>query len=165
MLNIFIVELVSAGLLYAAFALLVQRKLSNIDKMYELRAKMNQHTKELMELTKTNAPKEKISEKQKDLTNTSMQSMKNQMKPMLIVFPIFLVVYYLLIPMVFSKSGISVILLGFTLNYQLLFIVVTFVTGLILSGLFSIRDRKRLKDKYNFGLMQPSFKEPNQNQQ
>ena len=58
----------------------------------------------------------------------------------------------------FAKSGISVSLLGFTLNYQLLFIAVTFVAGLILSSLFSLRDRKRLKDKYNFGLMQPSFK-------
>ncbi len=165
MINIFILELVSAGIIYAVFALFVQRKLSNIDKMYELRAKMNQHTKELMEMTKNNAPKEKIAEKQKDLTNTSMQSMKNQMKPMIIVLPIFALVYYLLIPMGFSKSGISVLLLGFTLNYQLLFIVVTFISGLILSSLFSLRNRKRLKDKYNFGLMQPSFKTEEKPQQ
>ncbi len=158
MVSIFILELVSAGIVYAVFALFLQRKLSNIDRMYELRAKMNQHTKELMEMTKSNAPKEKIAEKQKDLTNTSMQSMKNQMKPMIIVLPVFALVYYFLIPMGFAKSGISVSLLGFTLNYQLLFIAVTFVAGLILSSLFSLRDRKRLKDKYNFGLMQPSFK-------
>ncbi len=162
MLNIFIIELISAGIVYAIFSVIVQRKLSNIDKMYELRARMSQHTKELMEMTKTNAPKEKISAKQKDLTNTSMESMKNQMKPMLIVLPIFAVVYYLLIPTVFSNSGILISILGFTLNYQLLFIVVTFLSGIVLSITFSMRDRKRLKDKYNFGLMQPSFKNPEQ---
>ncbi len=162
MIDIFIVELISAGVAYAIFSVVIQRRLSNIDKMYELRARMGQHTKELMEMTKTNAPKEKIASKQKDLTNTSMESMKNQMKPMLIVLPIFAVVYYLLIPMGFGKSGISISLLGFTLNYQLLFIVVTFVSGIVLSILFSMRDRKRLKDKYNFGLMQPTFKNPEQ---
>ncbi|MGC8479682.1 MAG: EMC3/TMCO1 family protein [Candidatus Micrarchaeia archaeon] len=159
MINIFLIELVTAGIFYAIFAIIVQRRLSNIDKMYELRAKMNKSTKELMELTKSNATKDKISTKQKELTDASMSSMKLQMKPMLIIFPIFAVVYYLLVPMGFSKSGILVNLLGFTLNYQLLFIVVTFVSGICLSIIFSLRDRKRLKDKYNFGLMQPSFKE------
>ncbi len=162
MINVFIIELITAGIVYAIFSVVVQRRLSNVDRMYEIRARMSQHTKELMEMTKTNAPKEKIAAKQKDLTTTSMESMKNQMKPMLIVLPIFAIVYYVLVPMGFATAGITVILLGFTLNYQLLFIVVTFVSGILLSIIFSMRDRKRLKDKYNFGLMQPSFKNPEQ---
>ena len=164
MISIFILELISAGLVYAVFSVIIQRKVSNIDKMYEIRARMNKHTKDLMAMTKAGASKDAISAKQKDLTTTSMESMKNQMKPMLIILPIFAVVYYFLIPVSFSKLGISVTLLGFNLNYQLLFLLITFISGAILSMLFSLRDRKRLKDKYNFGLMQPSFKNEEQAQ-
>jgi len=152
------------GTAYAIFSVFMQRKLSNVDKMYELRATMNQKTKELMDMAKNNAPKEQMADHQKQLTSISMQSMKNQMKPMLLILPVLAVVEYVVLPHIYPATQ-TFTLLGLTLSSQLAFIAVAFIVGIILSISFSIYDRRRLKDKYNFGLLQPSHKEPPTNTQ
>lgn len=161
-INIFIPILIAIGIGYALFSVFIQRKLSKVDKMYELRAHMSKKQKELMDMAKSNASKDAILSKQKELTDISMQSMKNQMKPMIVILPILAILEYFVLPNVFGSSGISISLLGFTLGYQLTFFVVIFVCGIALSISLSILDRKRLKDKYNFGLLQPTHKEPPQ---
>lgn len=151
------IELVAVAAVYATFSLLLQRKLVNVDKMYEIRAKMNEGTKKLSELIKSNAAKEEIAKKQKEIMEISTQQMTAQFKPMIVIFPIFLLLYYVILPLHFNLSA-NTSLLSFTLSYHLLFIIALFVIGILLSIIFSVYDRKRLKDKYNFGLMQPSFK-------
>ncbi len=157
-MSILIIELIGVAFVYAMFSLLLQRKLGNVDKMYEIRARMNQHQKALMDLVKSNAAKEEISMKQKEVMDVSTESMKLQFKPMLVVFPAFMLLYYVLLPMHFNMAA-SLTILSYTLSYHWFFVGILFVAGILLSTVFSIYDRRRLKDKYNFGLMQPSFKE------
>jgi uncharacterized membrane protein (DUF106 family) len=157
-MDILLVELVAAAFAYAAFSITLQRKLSNIDKMYEIRATMNTKTKDLMRMAKEKADKATIDAAQKELAQLSMDSMKNQMKPMLIVLPVFFLIYYVLLPMGFAPK-LTLQILSFTLGYQQVFILAAFVSGLVLSTRLSMRDRKRLRSKYDFGLLQPSLKQ------
>jgi uncharacterized membrane protein (DUF106 family) len=157
------IEITAIAAVYALFVILLQRKLINIDRMYELRAKMNDKTTGLTNLIKSNAPKEEISQKQKELMDISTQSMKQQLKPLVVVFPLFLMLYYVALPHVFNMTS-TLTLASFTISYSEFFVILLFVIGLIFSTSFSIYDRKRLSHKYNFGLMQPTFK-PGQEQQ
>jgi len=165
MVDLFIVGIILFGLGYALFSVFVQRRLSNIDRMYELRAHMNTKTKELISMSKSKAPQEHLMAKQKELSSISMESMKNQMKPMIVILPVLGVIEYLVLPNLFSASGISINLLGFVLGYQLCFFVVVFIVGIALSITLSMHDRRRLGHKYNFGLLQPSLKEQGSDQQ
>jgi uncharacterized membrane protein (DUF106 family) len=165
MIGILTAGIILGGLAYAGFSILMQRKLAGVDKMYEIRAHMNHKTKELIAMSKNKEAPEKLSAKQRELTELSMQSMKNQMKPMIVILPVLAVIEYLILPNVFAGTNFSINLLGFTLGYQLTFFVVIFVTGIVLSIALSVFDRRRLKDKYNFGLIQPSHKEPQQESQ
>ncbi len=160
-MSILVIELIGVAFVYAMFSLLLQRRLGNVDKMYEIRARMNQHQKALMDLVKNNAAKEEISRKQKEVMDVSTESMKLQFKPMLVVFPAFILLYYVLLPMHFNMAA-NLTILSYTLSYHWFFVGILFVVGILLSTVFSIYDRRRLKDKYKFGLMQPSFKEEQQ---
>ncbi len=150
--------LVSIGIAYALFSVFTQRRLSNVDRMYELRARMNKKTKELMVMAKASAPRDQMAAHQQELTKVSMESMKNQMKPMIVILPVLIALEYAVLPALFP-STLTFSVLGFTLSYQMFFIVVIFIVGIVLSISLSMYDRRRLKDKYNFGLMQPSLKE------
>lgn len=156
------IELTAIAAVYALFVILLQRKLINIDKMYELRARMNDKTKSLTDLVKNNASKEDISQKQKELMDISMESMKSQFKPLIVVFPIFLMLYYVALPRFFNMTA-TMTLVSFTISYGEFFVILLFVMGIIYSTSFTLYDRKRLGHKYNFGLMQPTFK-PGQEQ-
>ena len=92
------------GLAYAGFSILMQRKLAAVDKMYEIRAHMNHKTKELIAMSKNKEAPEKLSAKQRELTELSMQSMKNQMKPMIVILPVLAVIEYLILPNVFAGN-------------------------------------------------------------
>ncbi len=161
MISPFIIGLALFALGYAMFSVFMQRRLSNVDKMYELRATMNKKTKELMSMAKNSATKEQMAQHQRELTSISMESMKNQMKPMIVVLPVLALIEYFILPHIFSSTQ-TFNILGFVLGYQLFFIVIVFIVGMALSISFSMFDRRRLKDKYNFGLLQPSHKEPQQ---
>ncbi len=158
------VLIVLIGVAYALFSVFIQRRLSNVDKMYELRARMNAKTKELMAMAKANAPREQMSAHQQELTKVSMESMKNQMKPMIVILPVLVAIEYVVLPGIFSAST-SFNIFGFVLSYQTFFIVVIIAVGLSISLSMSMYDRKRLRHKYNFGLMQPSLKEPQEENQ
>jgi uncharacterized membrane protein (DUF106 family) len=151
------IQLFAVAILYGTFSILLQRKLVNVDKMYEIRARMNDGSKSLTDMIKANADKAAISEKQKEIMDISSESMKLQFKPMLIIFPIFLLLYYEILPLHFNMSA-TLSIASVTLSYHWFFVGALFIIGIILSTVFSMYDRKRLKGKYNFGIMQPSFK-------
>ncbi len=155
-----IISITLMGIVYALFSIFIQRRLVNIDRMYELRAHMNAHTKKLIAASKAGATPQELSDHNQELNKITMESMRNQMKPMIVILPVLAVIEYLVLPYFFTSSNLSLTILGFVLNYQLLFIVVIFIAGILLSMTLSLMDRRRLKDKYNFGLLQPSFKEP-----
>ncbi len=151
------IELLGLAVVYSLLLVLFQRILINVDKMYELRAHMNKHQKHLMELSKNNASKEEIAEKQKMLMAASSESMRMQLKPMAVTLPLYALLYYFVLPTYFNAVP-NLSLLGFSLSYRLAFIVFSIILTLVLQQLISLYDRRRLRDKYNFGLMQPSFK-------
>ena len=156
-------EIILVAAAYSILLIALQRVIIDVDRMYELRAHMNTHQKHLMELTKRNATKEEIAEKQKSLMAVSSESMKMQMKPMIVTLPLYAVLYYLVLPRYFSNVP-NFHIFSFTLNYGLAFIVFSLILTMVLQQLIAYYDRRRLKDKYNFGIMQSSFKEePNNN--
>lgn len=155
------IELIAVSVAYSVLLVVIQRVLINVDRMYELKAHMNKHQTHLMQMVKSKAPQAEIAEKQKMLMAASSESMKMQFKPMVVTLPLYAILYYLVLPNYFSAVP-SFSLLGFTLSYRLMFIVVSIILTMALQALVSLYDRRRLRDKYNFGLMQPSFKEEQQ---
>ncbi len=138
--------LVLLGIGYATFALVLQRKLSNPAKAREIQQKIQALTKELNAMAKRG---EDISAKQSELMPMLNESMKSQMKSMFVILPVFFVIYYGIMPLVFGKfSADMVTLLVLPLNYGGLFIATAIITGLIYSAGIMIRDRtvaKRMK--------------------
>lgn len=158
------IELIAVAILYSVILVAVQRLLINVDRMYEIRAHMNKHQKNMMDLAKKNASKEEMAEVNAKLMQMTTESMKMQFKPMVITLPLYAVLYYLVLPNYFSAVP-NIAIFSFSVSYRLAFIVVSIILTLVMQQLISFYDRRRLKDKYNFGL-QPSFKEeqPAQNQ-
>lgn len=158
MLSTLQLELIGVAITYSLLLAIVQRILIDVDKMYEIRAHMNKHQTHLMKMVKENATKEQLAEKQKILMDASTESMKMQLKPMIVTLPIYAILYYFILPHYFS--GVSNFqILSFSLSYRIAFILASIILTLILQQLISLYDRRRLRDKYNFGFMQPSFKE------
>jgi uncharacterized membrane protein (DUF106 family) len=158
MLTIIQFELIGVAVAYSLLLVALQRILINVDRMYEIRAHMNKHQTHLMKMVKENASKEEIAAKQKILMEASTESMKMQFKPMIVTLPLYAVLYYLVLPHYFGGVP-NLSILSFSLSYRWTFIVFSLILTMVLTQLISLYDRRRLKDKYNFGLMQPSFKE------
>lgn len=139
--------IIGVAIAYALLAVFLQRKLSNMDKMYELQDQIKAKSNELMELTKKNTSKDILDAKQKEVMGMVSQSMRFQLKPMLVVFPMFLIVYYLALPAVFAPivAGTVFNIFGISFGYQGLFILVAFIIGFGASMLLMSLDKKRLK--------------------
>ncbi len=126
-------EVVILGVAYASVAFFLQRKVSNIDKVNEIRNKINVHQKELNEMMKNKVPNTDLEKKQQEMMAMLSESMKYQMKGMFVVVPMFILFYYFLLPAAFtgiSGNIATLFTLGFT--YQTLFVGSAFVTGIIL---------------------------------
>ena len=77
-----------------------------------------------------------------------MDNMKKQFKPMIVTFPLFLGVFYLLMPYLFSGFGSTtpaITLLSMPLTYSQFFILLIFIIGMIASLSLSSRDKKIVK--------------------
>jgi len=74
------------------------------------------------------------------------------MKSMFVILPIFFIIYYLIIPIIFAGYVGDTVNLIVPLGYQSLFIVTAIVFGLLLSAGILIRDRmvnKKLNNAQN----------------
>ncbi|MGC8651877.1 MAG: EMC3/TMCO1 family protein [Candidatus Micrarchaeia archaeon] len=134
-------ELVVAviALLYTLLSVALQRKLSNPVHLQEIQLKMNAISKELNAMIKSNAPKEQIAAKQKEIMPLMSESMRAQFKPMLVILPLFFIVYYALVPLLpLGTKG---------LNIQESFFVAVLVFGLATSMVFLVKDRKKAKNR------------------
>src|SRR5271157_4807555 len=85
---------------YVLVSIGLQRRLANPRKTYEAQDRIKAMTKELTELTKNKADQAVLAAKQKEITGVLSESMRSQMKPMFVVLPLFLVLYYLVFPSV-----------------------------------------------------------------
>jgi uncharacterized membrane protein (DUF106 family) len=131
--------IVAIALAYTLLSVGLQRKLSNPVRLQEIQLRMNAMSKELNTMIKSNAPKEEIAQKQKEIMPMMTESMKAQFKPMLIILPLFFVVYYALVPML--PLGVK------SASLQEAFFVAVLIFGLITSMVLLVKDREKAKKK------------------
>ncbi|VVB76797.1 Uncharacterised protein [uncultured archaeon] len=143
MLGIAITLVAVAYVLTSAF---LQRKLVNPRRVYEVQETIKKKTNELNEMSKSKASPEAMLAKQKEVTALLSSSMKSQMKPMFVVFPIFLVLYYLVLPAAFPATlKVTVPILSMQLDYKSYFIMIAFVLGFAISMALMVYDRSKAK--------------------
>jgi len=136
--------IVLIAILYTLFSFVIQRKMANTKKVYEMQEIIRQKSKELSDMVKNGAKNEELMLKQREVMSLASESMINQMKPMLIILPLFLVVYYWLLPSIFPTHP-EVIIGGIKFAYNTFFIIVVFTFGLILSFSVMLIDRNKRK--------------------
>ncbi|MEM0154938.1 MAG: EMC3/TMCO1 family protein [Methanothrix sp.] len=141
-----VIIIIAIGIAYVAFSTLAQRKVGNPKKMRELQQRMNVLSKELNQLVKSNAPKEEIAKKQSELMPLMSENMKTSIKPMLIILPVFFLLYYLVLPTTFhSIANEYIMFLSMKLNYLGVFFACVFILGIATSIIIMIYDRKKTK--------------------
>ncbi|OJI07026.1 membrane protein insertase, YidC/Oxa1 family [Candidatus Micrarchaeum sp.] len=142
-----VIIIIAIGIAYVAFSTFAQRKVGNPKKMRELQQRMNALSKELNQLVKSNAPKEEIAKKQSELMPLMSENMKTSIKPMLVILPVFFLLYYLVLPTTFhSIANEYVLFLGsMKLNYLGVFFACVFILGIATSIIIMIYDRKKTK--------------------
>jgi len=128
------IAVISIGVAYTLISVLLQRRLSNPKRMREVQARLRAMTGEMNALARNNASKEEIAAKNRELIPLMKESMNNSMKPMLVVLPLFLILYYVLLPSIPAA-------LGPTKSVQLTFFLTSLVLGLISSVVILFYDK------------------------
>ncbi len=132
-------ELAAIAIAYVTLTIVVQRKLINYKRIKEIKKEMDSKMKELKQMGAT-ATKEMTDAKQKEIMLLTSESMKHQIKGMIIILPISILLYYVALPALFPSQA-TVIVLSYTLPYRTFFIIVAFVLGLISTMLLSLYER------------------------
>ncbi len=127
------------GALYTLASVLLQRKLMNPKRMREVQSQIKKLTNELNALVKSNAPKEQQAAKQSEVMKLMGESMRTSMKPMFVIMPIFLVVYYLVLPALLLAVGMA------TKSGQSVFFYTVLILGLVSSMVILLYDRSMTK--------------------
>ncbi len=139
-------EIIAIGVIYSILTVVLQRKLSDMKGMYAIQEEIKKRSAELQRLAKENADVKILEAKQKEVMGMLGKSMKNQFKPMLVVFPMFLLVYYVALPWAFGASA-TVTIFGNSMGYQTLFIYTVFVAGIVVSMSLMTLDKRKLKEE------------------
>ncbi len=135
-----LITIIVIAVLEVTLSIFLQRKLINQKKMRSLTRKMNEKSKELRELIKSNAAQDVIASKQKEIYPLMMEQTKHQFKSF-VILPIFLAIYYVVLPAMFGSKNYFFMGLG----YLEVFFVVVFVMGIISSVIVLLYDRKKAK--------------------
>jgi uncharacterized membrane protein (DUF106 family) len=140
-LNI-IIAVVLLAFAYATFTLKVQRKLVHPNKTKDLQQRIQKLTKEMNEMAKRN---EDISAKQAELMPLMKESMNSQMKVMVVILPIFVIIYDVIIPALFGgfmAQQVSILFItGPLLGLE--FIGIAALFGLVLNGAITLLNRRK----------------------
>ncbi|MEM0086864.1 MAG: EMC3/TMCO1 family protein [Candidatus Micrarchaeaceae archaeon] len=139
-----LLEIVLISVAYVAFSVFLQRKLSNVNELYDMQDQMKVKQKELMEMVKNNASQEELAAKQKELMHISGKVMAKQLKASIIILPIFIILYYVALPMAFPSSS-TVHISSLSVNYRIFFFYVVFLLGVISSIVLMVVDRRKAK--------------------
>ncbi|MDE1761685.1 MAG: DUF106 domain-containing protein [Candidatus Micrarchaeota archaeon] len=138
--DIYIVMLILGGIGYSLLTVGVQYALTNMKRVYELQGIMQIKTKELNELAKKDPRHPSVKAKQDEVMQLASESMKNQTKPMLVLFPVSLAVFYVILP--WAVPGIHAPPLVPVLNlsyYQGLFIVTSIIFNIVITRVMQRR--------------------------
>ena len=150
-MSIVFIELAIIAVADAIATIIIQRKLTNPQRAYEIQTRLKSISNELVALSKANAPKDEIAKKNGELTALFSEQFKNQMKSMVALFPLSIFIYYYVIPSLTPKGATaSIKLLFFSLTpYQAFFIGIIFVLSFIISTTLLARDKKRFGSPVN----------------
>ncbi len=149
------IPIVIIAVVYIVTTLVIQRKATDTKKMRSVQLQIQEITKQLNEMIKNKAPNEEISKKQKEVMPLVTSSLKMQLKPMFIIFPLFILIYYILLPHLFGQySKDTVTLFSFQLNYLMFFFAIVFLLGIISSiGILIYDKKKAAKEKVEFDVV------------
>jgi uncharacterized membrane protein (DUF106 family) len=131
--------IVALGLVYALFAVAIQRALSNPKRLREIQAQISKATKEINQMVKSKVPEAQIMAKQKEIMPLLGESMKSSMKPMFVILPLFLIVYYVLVPKLPLGAPAT------PKTIQEFFFMVVFIAGIVAAIALMIYDKLQTK--------------------
>jgi uncharacterized membrane protein (DUF106 family) len=139
-----VLEIIVAALIYSVVAIVIQRLLVDTRRMRELNLKIKDHQKTLNEMIKSKAPQEHIANKNKEMMPLLSETMKRQMKPLIVLLPLSLIVWEGIVPIVFSSAaGTYVALDGWKLGYTTFFIVSLFIIGFVMAIFIQMYDKEK----------------------
>ncbi|MDE1810603.1 MAG: DUF106 domain-containing protein [Candidatus Micrarchaeota archaeon] len=134
-----IVIIVAIGLCYTLLTVFLQRKLTNPRKLRDIQAKMKQLSKEMNDMAKSNAPKEQIMAKQKELMPLMGESMRAQLKSMFVILPLFIAFYYLFVPNL--PLGVT----DATASIKTVFFITVFTFGIVMVIVTTLYDKRKAR--------------------
>jgi uncharacterized membrane protein (DUF106 family) len=137
------IEIIGFAALYSVIAILIQRVVVDAKKMRELNLQVRELQKEVNELIKNKAPQEHIMNKNKEMMPLLSETMKKQMKPMLVLLPLSLIVYGLVLPYVFHDAAGTYVNFIWKLGYTTFFIVALFIIGFVIAMFVQMYDKKK----------------------
>jgi len=124
---------------YTAISIAVQRLLTNPKRMREIQAKVQTMQKDMNDMMKRNAPQEQLAAKQREFMPLLGEQMKNSMKPLFIIFPMLLAVYYVIIP------HIPIIPASMVANTKSFFFIIVLIMGIASAVVVLLYDRQKGK--------------------
>lgn len=134
--------IIAIGVAYTLVSVFLQRKLSNPRKVREIQTRIKRLSEDMNAMVKAKAPNEQISARQKELMPLVGESMKAQMKPLLVITPFFLIIYYLLLPALpMSTWNVQ------TASVQEIFFITVFALGILSSVFVMVYDKKKAKEE------------------
>lgn len=140
------IELTIIALAYVAASTFAQRRMIDMKHSYALQDKAKAKSKELQEMMKNKESEAAVAAKQKEVQDVIMETTRSSFKPMLVLVPASLILYYVALPALFpSTAVVTISLLSLTLSYKMFFIAVSFVFGLTLSLTLMARDKAQMK--------------------
>jgi uncharacterized membrane protein (DUF106 family) len=131
--------IIALSLVYTVVVVLLQRKLSNPKRAREVQSEIKRLTNELNALVRSNASKELQAAKQSEVMKLMGESMRSMIKPMIVIGPAFLIIYYVMLPALPLGAGVV------EKSVQSLFFYTVLVMGLISSAVILLYDRKMIK--------------------
>ncbi len=143
MINAIEIIVVGSAVAYVAFSVFMQRKLVNMKRLRELQVAIKKKSNELNELARSHGDPQLLMAKQREIMPLLSESMKLQLKPMLVILPILLVIYYVFMPLFIPNIKLD--MLGMALTAQEFFIVFTVIFGLVASVITLFYEKKMQK--------------------
>lgn len=132
---------------YTFASIALQRTLTSPKKTREIQERMQGISKELNDMLKNNASQDEIKAKQAELMPLMSTSMKSQFKPMLVILPLFFVLYSWIFPYVFVSAVQVQFLIYKGSPAQIMFLVIASVLGITSSLVILAYDKKKAKEE------------------
>lgn len=140
------IAVIVIAIVYTAASIAIQRKLVDPKKQRETQYMISAITREMNAMVKSNAPQEQIKAKQQEIMPLMSKSMLSQFKPMFVILPVFLILYYGVLPhapawfpSLFGSVSAKMV--------QNQFFIVVIIMGFAASAIVMLYDRKKAKEE------------------